>query len=98
MYADSIMQDDLSRCYNCRRSDQHLDRHEIFGGSNREKSKRMGLWVVLCHDRCHLNGVHKDGDFMRRLRAEGQRMAMLWYSMTKEQFIREFGKSYIEEE
>ena len=92
------MQPDLSRCYNCRRCDQHLDRHEIFGGANREKSKRMGLWVVLCHDRCHLNGVHKDGDLMRRMRAEGQRMAMLWYGMTTEEFIREFGKNYVMED
>ena len=95
MYADSILQTDQSRCYRCGRCDQHLDRHEIFGGSNRRKSQAMGLWVVLCHDRCHLNGVHKDGDLMRKLRAEGQRMAMLRYGMSTEEFIKEFGKSYI---
>lgn len=94
-YGCSLLQADQSRCYLCGRSDQHLDRHEIFGGSNRRKSAALGLWVVLCHDRCHLNGVHRDGDLMRRLRAEGQEIAMLWYGMTKEEFIREFGKSYI---
>ena len=98
IYADSIMQSDHSCCYNCRRCDQKLDRHEIFGGAYRKKSASMGLWVSLCHDRCHLNGVHIDGDFMRRLRAEGQKMAMVWYGMTTEQFIREFGKNYIDEE
>lgn len=96
-YASSILQDDQTRCYRCGRCDQHLDRHEIFGGSNRKKSASMGLWVVLCHDRCHLNGVHKDGDLMRQMRSEGQRAAMLWYGMTKEEFIQEFGKNYVEE-
>lgn len=97
-YGCSILQADQSRCYRCGRCDQHLDRHEIFGGSNRRKSAAMGLWVVLCHDRCHLNGVHKDGDLMRRLRAEGQRAAMKRYELSTEQFIEEFGKSYIEED
>jgi hypothetical protein len=94
-YACSLLQTDQSRCYLCGRRDQHLDRHEIFGGSNRRKSAAMGLWVVLCHDRCHLNGVHKDGALMRMLRAKGQQAAMERYGMTKEEFIREYGKSYI---
>ena len=94
-YACSIVQADQSRCYLCGRRDQHLDRHEIFGGSNRRKSAAMGLWVVLCHDRCHINGVHSDGALMRMLRAKGQKACMEHYGMTKEEFIREFGKSYI---
>ena len=98
MYADSIIQADQSHCYLCHRCDQHLDRHEIFGGSNRRKSQRMGLWVVLCHERCHLNGVHKDGNLMRRLRAEGQKIAMVWYGMNTSEFIHEFGKNYILED
>lgn len=68
-YAPSIMQTDLSRCYRCGKTVGKLDRHEVFGGSNREKSKNLGLWVVLCHDSCHLGtwGVHYNAEVMKQL-------------------------------
>ncbi len=94
-YNPSILQDDLTRCYLCGRSDQKLDRHEVFGSSRREKSKSLGLWVVLCHDRCHLNGVHAHKDMREGLQAEAQEIAMMEYGWSITDFINEFGKSYI---
>lgn len=94
-YAPSILQDDLTVCYRCGHAYQKLDRHEVFGGSNRKKSKALGLWVMLCHDSCHLHGVHKDAKEALRLKQKAQRVAMKTYEWTTDDFIREFGKNYI---
>ena len=72
-----------------------MDRHEVFGGFNRAKSKRLGLWVHLCHYDCHLNGVHSSREVATLLKIDAQLCAMKEYGWTKEQFIAEFGKSYI---
>lgn len=92
-YNASILQDE-PYCYLCGRTDRKLDRHEIFGGASRAKSKRLGLWCYLCHDTCHLNGVHANGEKMRCLREDGQAAAMETYGWAVEDFIREFGKNY----
>lgn len=94
-YAPSILQDDLTCCYRCGRTNQKLDRHEIYGASNRQKSKALGLWVMLCHDSCHLNGVHKDADEALRFKKKAQRVAMKHYRWTTEDFIKEIGRNYI---
>lgn len=72
-----------------------MDRHEVFGGAYREKSKRLGLWVNLCHDGCHLNGVHKNAYDANLLKEDAQYCAMTKLGWTKEDFIREFGKNYM---
>lgn len=97
-YAPSLLQHFPDRCYLCGRSDQKLDRHEIFHGSNREKSKRLGLWVLLCHERCHIfeNGaVHKDPAKDMKLKVEGELAACSHYGWMPDDFIRAFGKNYI---
>lgn len=94
-YAPSILQDDLSFCYRCGRSDRKLDRHEVFGAANRGKSKSLGLWVMLCHDACHLNGVHKDASEALRLKRKAQRVAMRHYGWNEEDFIEIIGRNYV---
>ena len=94
-YAPSVLQDDLTECYRCGRSCEKLDRHEIFGGPFREKSKALGLWVMLCHQSCHLDGVHADAKEANRFRMKAQRVAIKKYKWTTEQFISEFGKNYL---
>jgi len=93
-YAPSILQDNLSVCFRCGRSCEKLDRHELWGGALRDKSKRLGLWVMLCHQTCHLDGVHKDAREREQLRQKGQRAAMRVYGWDKQKFIKEFGRSY----
>lgn len=97
-YAASIMQDD-ERCYLCGQyGGDRMDRHEVFGGAFRDKSKRLGLWVLLHHDPCHVYGkhaVHQDAEVNRRLKAEAQQAAMEYYHWTVADFIREFGKNYL---
>lgn len=87
-------------CYICRRNGVHdkLDRHEIFHGAYREKSKSMGLWVSICHSRCHIFGkhaVHNDFDTDEMLKRDGQLVAMEYYGWDEERFIKEFGRSYV---
>lgn len=94
-YNPSILQDDLTVCYICGRCGEKLDRHEVFGGPNRKKSKAFGLWIMLCHDSCHLNGVHAFPDKYKYIKAKAQRVFMREYCWSKEDFINVFGRSYI---
>lgn len=92
-YAPSIMQDDYGVCYRCGTSSGKLDFHEIYGASNRQKSKRLGLWVTLCRA-CH-NDAHGYNSVMIALKQAGQVAAMQTYGWTKEDFIREIGRNYL---
>lgn len=101
-YAPSIMQDDLETCFLCGRIGCNLNRHEIYHadkkGVLREKSKRYGLWAMLCHDACHQNGkfaVHKNHDIDMMLKQKGQEKAMEHYGWTIDDFREVFGKSYL---
>ena len=54
------------------------DRHEVFGGAYREKSKELGLWVLLCHHEHHIFGrdaVHNNRAKDLELKQEAQRAA-----------------------
>lgn len=97
-YAPSIMQSDISFCYACGKRAGKLDRHEPFGGAAfRDKSKALGLWIVLCHADCHegRHGAHGDPTVNERYRQEAQRAAMEVYGWSTADFIHEFGKNYL---
>lgn len=99
-YAPSIIPNHGAfACWNCGKngSTDPLNRHEVFGGAYREKSKRLGLWVHLCHTSCHQGklGVHNNWYLNSRLKTQAQRCAMQQYHWTTEDFIREFGKNYL---
>ena len=88
----------MTRCYLCYRTDRKLDRHEVFGGANRAKSKALGLWVLLCHEDCHQGklGVHNNAELARSLRQQAEKESLEWYGWTVDDFIREFGKNYLD--
>lgn len=94
-YNPSILQDDLGYCYCCGRSNAKLDRHEIFGGAYRARSKELGLWVVLCHESCHINGVHAFPRQYAYLKQKAQRVAMKHYHWSTDEFIEYFGRNYL---
>jgi len=91
-YAPSICQQ-AECCFRCGRTNGKLDRNEIFGGVNREKSKRYGLWVLMCHEPCHTI-FHSEAEYRERLRRYAQGMAQEEYGWAKETFIKLFGKNY----
>lgn len=87
-------------CWLCGRNGcaDPLDKHHIFGGTNRKKSEKYGLYVYLCHDRCHENGreaAHRNRATMQLLHEYGQQLAMEENGWTAEDFRFEFGKNYI---
>lgn len=97
-YAPSIMQQGDCGCFICDFSHDKLDRHEVFFGADRQKSKRLGLWVLLCHHDCHIFGreaVHNNRANDLALKRVGQAAAMERYGWTTEDFIREFYKNYL---
>ena len=99
-YSPSILQDDLSECYLCGRRDRKLDRHEIFSGPYRQKSKEDGLWVMLCHIPCHegKNGAQYNRKLRNLLSNYAQEMAMLEYGWTMDEWLARYGKNWLEVE
>lgn len=95
-YAPSIVTFDTCSCFLCGAQDEKLDRHECFGGAMRDKSKQLGLWVPLCHTRCHLYGVHQNAQSRLLCQKAAQKAAMQHYGWSKEDFTREFYKNYLE--
>lgn len=93
-YAPSIVQHMAGECYITGRSDSKLDRHEIFHGPYRAKSKRLGLWVLLDHE-IHMQLHQKDAELDKNLKKTGQLIAMGHYSWTTDEFIKQFGKNYL---
>ena len=94
---DSIIQKDKTKCFICGQNGGYwgLDLHHIYFGSLRKKSEKYGLTVWLCHDTCHLNGVHRNAEVNRKLQAIAQKKAMEHYGWDREQFIKEFYKNYL---
>lgn len=93
--AKSIIQSD-KQCYICG-SNQWLEEHHCYGGANRKLSEKYGLKVWLCHY-CHNeppNGIHHNAEHNRLLKAQVQKLAMIHYKWSLEDFRRLFGKSYI---
>lgn len=97
-YAPSIVQDDTDCCYICYGCREKLDRHEVFYGPYREKSKCLGLWVTLCHSEHHIFGpsaVHQNREVDLALKQAGQLAAMEKYGWSEDDFIRKFGRNYL---
>lgn len=89
-------------CWLCGRNGtaEPLDKHHIFGGALRKKSEKYGLTVHLCHGSCHIFGekaVHSCRETMEALHIYGQLKAMREQGWTKEDFMREFGRNYLDE-
>lgn len=92
-YAESIVQD-VPGCWFCCTRCGKLDRHEIYHGAYRRKSKAYGLWVLLCHD-CHMTLHQSDAALDAVLKRQGQRIAMQHYAWSTADFRSRFGKNYL---
>lgn len=87
-----IPNDSADRCYICG-SYQMIQEHHIFGGPDRNAAEKHGLKVHLClfcHNRVH--GMHGK-ELMQELHEIGQREFEKTH--TREQFRKEFRKSYL---
>lgn len=74
-----------------------LHRHEVFFGSNRQKSIKYGLVVFLTPEMHNMsnNGVHFNHEFDLYLKQIGQKTAMKYYNWDIDQFRKIFGKNYL---
>lgn len=77
-------------CYYCHRRFENLDKHEIYGGSNRKRSIENGFVVNLCR------ACHSNEEIIQKLRIEFQKKYE--QDHTREEFIQLIGKSYIKED
>ena len=72
-------------------------KHHVFGASNRKKSEELGLYVYLTPSMHNMSdyAVHFNKAFDLELKQIAQRAAMATYGWSIDEFIREFGKSYL---
>lgn len=94
-YAPSLIEWREGECLVCGRKDRPLQRHEVFHGPFRERSKNLGCWVSIC-DVCHDKLHHKENMLDRRLKYIMQKRAMKHYGWSIEDFRRYFGKNHLE--
>ena len=92
----SIMHTVKGFCYLCGRECQ-THKHHIFGGPNRQKSEKLGLWVYLCPE-CHNmsnRGVHfnKQRDLLLKQMAQ----ARYETTHTRQEFLSEIGRNYLDD-
>lgn len=97
---DSIIQKDKEHCFLCGGNNviEPLDKHHIFGASNRSKSEQYGLTIYLHHSKCHIFGrgsVHQNAEANKAVKEIAQKRAMGYYGWTVNEFISIFGKSYL---
>lgn len=90
----SVFTDDMNACIFT--GSTTVERHHIFGASNRKKSEKHGFVVPLRPD-LHPNGVFAGKD-AKKIDMKLKTMAQEYYEKhygTREKFIRVFGKSYL---
>ena len=76
-----------------------VERHHLFGGALRPKADRLHLTVMLC-PWCHqydADSAHRSAETRLYLHKYGQMKAMREQGWTVEEFIREFGRNYLDE-
>lgn len=75
----------------------YLDRHHVFGGTNRKKAESMGLWVWVRPElhRTGAGSIHRERELDLQLKKWAERICLEAYDMTEEDFIREFGRNYL---
>jgi hypothetical protein len=75
-----------------------VERHHIFGGARRKKADKLKLTVMLC-PYCHqydADSAHRSAETRLYLHKYCQKKAMVEQKWTIEDFIREFGKNYLD--
>ena len=95
----SIIQPNKDKCFVCGKNSHAdyygLDEHHVYPGANRKASEAYGLKVYLCHDSCHLNGVHQNAELNRSVQRKVQKIAMAHYGWTLEDWRDRFGRNFL---
>lgn len=91
----SVFTDDMDSCIFT--GSTQVERHHILGSFNRAKSEKYGFVVPLRYD-LHPNGARADPRYAKEIDIHLKRMAQEYYESnigTREEFIQEFGRSYL---
>lgn len=91
-----IMNDNPPLWRNKRFNGSH--RHEVFFGTrNRQKSIDDGLVVFLTPEMHNMSnkGVHYNKEFRDMMQKEAQKIWMMYYNKSTEDFIKRYGKNYL---
>lgn len=95
----SLFTDDLTKCIEEGCGKTGINKHEIFGGRNRQNSIKYGLVIPLCtckhHDQVNKCGIHFDTELRNKWHKLGQAMFMEHYSKTADEFKEIFGRKYL---
>lgn len=92
-YAPSILSK-KKECRICGTTREPLQRHEIYNGPNRQKSKAYGLWAWIC-PKCHTRISQENGHERMLLKEVSQNKAMQYYGWNTDDFRKRFGKNYL---
>ena len=100
----SIIQKDREKCFICGRNAHAdyfgLEEHHCYEGVGRRKlSEKYGLKIYICGARCHREGpesVHRNSKVDRAVKAAVQKRAMKYYGWSIGDFIKIFGRNYID--
>ena len=76
-------------CEYCHKKFEHLDPHEVYGGSNRKRSMLNGFVKMLCRE-CHSNDK-----IVEQLKIDTQKEFEKTH--TREEFIKIVGQSFLKE-
>lgn len=90
----SVFTDDMDHCYYT--GSPYVERHHIFASYNRNRSEKYGFVIPLRED-LHPNGANASQSG-RLLDTQLKQMAQAYYEEhygTREDFIKEFNKSYL---
>ncbi len=91
----SVFTEDMDHCYFTGTSP--VERHHIWGGSNRKNSERYGFVVPLRPD-LHPNGARADRRYAKEIDTKLKCMAQEYFEAhygTREEFRSIFGKSWL---
>lgn len=90
----SVLADDMDHCMFT--GSAHVERHHVYGGSNKKNSERYGFIAPLRPD-LHPNGVFA-GNSAKLVDVELKRRCQVYFEEhygTRKDFIAIFGKSYL---
>lgn len=91
----SVFTDDMDTCIFT--GSPYVERHHIFGASNRKNSEKYGFVVPLRYD-LHPNGARADRRYAAEIDKYLKEMAQTYFEEhygTREDFRDIFGKSYL---
>lgn len=91
----SVFTEDMDHCYFT--GTAPVERHHIWGGSNRKNSEKYGFVIPLQPD-LHPNGARADRRYAKDIDTRLKRMAQEYFEAhygTREEFRGIFGKSWL---